>query len=284
MTQPSLFDDEIKHPSSKPPDLTVSKRVLITVTAAPNPSVKHGETVCVAGIELSDLGPTNWIRLYPINLRLMRGGGEGFHKYDVVSVACRPANGDARVESWNPDLRSLKVQGTVAGWEARRAYIDPLATDTMCGLFSDVQQDPLARSLGLARPVDISAFKVEKHPGWTADEQRKIDAFVNQFELFSDQDKTPLEAPRMKGSYKWRCSYKQCRGHEQQLLDWEFLALERHLRQHTDGELKSALKKRFLDEVCASDREVAFYVGNQAKRHHTFSILGVYWPKKSTQI
>jgi hypothetical protein len=43
-------------------------RVVITVKAAPNPSERYGETVCVAGLRLdSDHG--GWVRLYPINFR-----------------------------------------------------------------------------------------------------------------------------------------------------------------------------------------------------------------------
>jgi hypothetical protein len=32
--------------------------------------------------------------------------------------------------------------------------------------------------------------------------------------------------------------------------------------------------------MCGPDREVAFYVGNQAKHPRTFSVLGVYWPRR----
>jgi hypothetical protein len=32
--------------------------------------------------------------------------------------------------------------------------------------------------------------------------------------------------------------------------------------------------------MCATDREIAFYVGNQAKRPRVFSVLGVYYPKR----
>ena len=46
--------------------------VLITVKAAPNPSEKSGETVCVAGLALSE-GRTRarWVRLYPVNFRFL---------------------------------------------------------------------------------------------------------------------------------------------------------------------------------------------------------------------
>jgi hypothetical protein len=32
--------------------------------------------------------------------------------------------------------------------------------------------------------------------------------------------------------------------------------------------------------MCAADRDVAFFVGNQAKHPGVFSVLGVYWPKR----
>ena len=68
MTMDSLFGQTVEYPSEKPSG-PARLRVLVTVKAAPNPSATHGETVCVAGVRLGDVGPTGWIRLYPINFR-----------------------------------------------------------------------------------------------------------------------------------------------------------------------------------------------------------------------
>lgn len=281
VSQGSLFGD-IDHPTSKAPDVGVTKRVLITVTTAPNPSEKHGETVCVAGIELGDVGPQNWVRLYPINLRMLRGGGEGFRKYDVVSVRCRPARNDPRVESWNLDVESIRVERSIAGWPKRAPLIEPLAMDTMCGLFRAVKAHSNARSLGLVRASEVIGLDLEPHPGWTQAEQRKIDLYVNQFDFLSTEEKTPLEAPRFKGWYRYRCMDAGCdKPHRQQILDWEFLAFQRHLHTLDSAALQDALRAKFLGEICAPDRATAFYVGNQAKRHHTYSILGMWYPRRS---
>lgn len=43
-------------------------KVLTTVKTAPVPSTSTGDTVCVAGIRLTDNGP-EWIRLNPIPFR-----------------------------------------------------------------------------------------------------------------------------------------------------------------------------------------------------------------------
>lgn len=282
MTQDSLFNELPEDPAAKPRQSSQKKQLLITVTTAPNPSTKYGETVCVAGIEIRNFSPTNWIRLYPINLRYLRKGGSGFKKYDIITAVCKKAKDDHRPESWNPDTSSFSIEKTLKAWDPRRPFVDPLATDTMCGLFKNIKENSDNRSLGLCKPADISDFRVEPHPGWTPEEQTKIDRYVNQMDLFETEDKLPLSAPRMKGSYRWRCQDTTCSGHEQQLLDWEFVALQRNLVDLSDTELQAVLREKFLDELCSPERDVAFYVGNQAKRHHTFSILGVYWPKRIT--
>lgn len=283
MKQESLFGETVEHPTEKPAgDGPVSHRVLITVKAAPNPSARYGETVCVAGIRLGDTGPNDWIRLYPINFRYLSDSSAAFRKYDIVTVECRPAD-EVRLESWRPNMSKLKVETHLSTWEKRRPLVDPMLDDSMCAIRRAAASDPRARSLALIRPAEILGFRLESHPGWSKDEQAKIDAYVNQLELEvfdAVPDKTPLEAPRFRGLYKWRCAETGCRGHENSIIDWEFVALQRQLRERSDIEAKTAIERRFFEEICAPEREVAFFVGNQAKRTQTFSILGVYYPKK----
>jgi hypothetical protein len=45
-------------------------------------------------------------------------------------------------------------------------------------------------------------------------------------------------------------------------------------------ELRRVLEDKFLMMMCDRRRDVAFYVGNQAKRVHVFSVLGVYYPER----
>ncbi len=80
-------------------------RVLITVKAAPNPSDKYGETVCVAGINADPMKP-GWVRLYPINFREL-GTDESFKKYDIATVNAKPARRDPRRESWKPVMQTM---------------------------------------------------------------------------------------------------------------------------------------------------------------------------------
>jgi len=186
---------------------------------------------------------------------------------------------DWRAESWRPNIDSLTVVRHLRDWKRRGPWLDPYVEASMCELNRATRNDPHARSLGLVGVADVSGFDIETHPGWTADEQRKIDGYVNQLQLFQDDDRAPLEAPRFRGYYKWRCNDAACGGHRQGLIDWEFVALQRRLTGLDDNEARSALHRRWVDEICGSTNEVAFYVGNQAKHPQTFSVLGVYYPK-----
>lgn len=278
MTQGSLFGPGEAVPV-KPGDRTVcTLNVVITVKAAPTPSAMHGETVCVAGVS-ADLNQPGWVRLYPINFRYLEQDVR-FAKYDIVAVDATPATQDPRAESFRPRMSTLVVERHLKPWAPRRPWLDPYVEDSMCALNAAARTNARAKSLALVRVSDVSALNIEPHPGWTAAEKRKIDAYVGQLNLFDDEDRTPLEAPRFRGSYRWKCRDRTCAGHDQGILDWEFVALQRHLRGRTDGEATAALRGRFLDVLCASNRDVAFFVGNQAKRPHVFSVLGVYYPKK----
>lgn len=257
------------------PRLPTDMRVLITVKAAPNPSATYGETVCVAGLRL-DLGSEGWVRLYPINFRFIEEN-LAFRKYDVVTLHAVPAS-DGRRESWRPRIATLRVQTHLDGWQRRLPYLGPFMADTMC----DLNRRALAGgpSLGLVRARKVTGLTVKRHPGWTTHEQAKIDAYVNQPELFDlGKPKTALEAPRFQASYQWLCPDPVCRGHEQGLIDWEFTAFQRRLPVD-EQEATESIRQRWLREVCAPERDISFYVGNQAKRHQTFGILGVVWPQR----
>ncbi|MBD3781619.1 MAG: hypothetical protein IE926_01495 [Micrococcales bacterium] len=259
---------------ARPDDL----EVLITVKAAPNPSAKSGETVCVAGLGLSE-GRTQarWIRLYPINFRFLEQDQQ-FKKYDIIRVRGIPAAGDSRVESWQPDMATMKVIDHLDPWRRRRALLEPTASDTMCELNRQNQHATVAPSLGLVPVRSLTDLRITDHAGWTPDEQAKIDAYVNQFDLFDDSDKSPLEAPRFEGHYRWKCYDAQCNGHDQSIIDWEFVALQRRLRNLPAERVRAALREKFVDMMFRPPRQPAFFVGNQAKRHHVFHVLGVYYP------
>lgn len=279
MTQMDFFGPSDAGPAPKPTGGQVSRlSILITVKAAPNPSGRYGETVCVAGLS-TDLHRTGWLRLYPVNFREL-SSDDRFKKYDIVNVDAVPSAQDQRRESWRPRVATMVQVRHIKPWNQRRKLLDPYVEDSMCLLNRNAKESANAKSLSLVRPREVSGLIIKRHPGWTPEEQRKIDAYVNQLDLLSDQDRSPLEAPRFRGSYRYRCNERSCNGHEQGVIDWEFVALQRRLRHLSDDEVKKRLENTFFEMMCDHDRDVAFYIGNQAKRAHVFSVLGVYYPKR----
>jgi len=279
VTQLSMFGPSDDGPAPKPAtDDKVTLRVLITVKAAPNPSERHGETVCVAGISADPAKP-GWVRLYPVNFRDL-GSEDRFRKYDIVTLDAKPARQDQRRESWKPLLTTIVAESHLRPWNPRRAWVEPYIEDSMCRLNRDARASANAQSLALVRPLTVDGLDVEAHPGWTRAEQSKIDAYVSQLDLFGTQDRTPLEAPRFRAAYRYHCHERGCGGHRQGCIDWELVAFQRRLRQLSDAELVTAIRDKFLGELCGPARDVAYFVGNQAKRTHVFSVLGVWWPPR----
>ena len=48
----------------------------------------------------------------------------------------------------------------------------------------------------------------------------------------------------------------------------------------TPDEIKSLIRQKYLGELCASDRDTHFFVGNLNSHRASFMVLGVYWPLK----
>jgi len=245
MAQMSLFGPAGEGEPKPASDAPVRHRIIVTVKAAPNPSGTHGETVCVAGVSARIDSP-GWFRLYPINFRELEPAAS-FAKYDVIEVDAVPARQDQRRESWRPRMHTLRVVDQLPPWRRRQEWLDSYLEDSMCQLNWAAQRRSDAPSLALVRPREVLGLRITPHPGWTADEQRKIDEYVNQLDLFTEvPTRQPLQAPRFRAAYRYRCHESGCNTHEQGLLDWEFVALQRRLTAYSDEDARRQLENRFL--------------------------------------
>jgi len=280
MTQLSFWGPDDQRSPEPKAGKVATLRLLITVKAGPNPSARHGETVCVGALSV-DPGRRSWIRLYPIHFRDLDDDNK-FRKYDIVTVDALPALQDRRPESWQPIVGTVRPEHHLNPGPARRGYLDPYVEESMCRLIGKTREASDAPSIALIRAHDISGLTITRHQGWTPEQQAKINGYLSQLDILDDHHRAPLQAPRFTGSYRYRCADPRCRGHRQNLLDWEFVALQRRLGGLTDAEAAGQLRTKFLDQLCSAEREVAFYVGNQAARPQAFSIGGVYAPRRPT--
>lgn len=255
-------------------DESITRNVLVTVKAAPNPSTTHGETVCVAGVTRED----GWLRLHPVPFRDLPRDKQ-FQKYQWIALDLIKHRGDTRPESYRPDLATL-VPGEIISsrndWAERRKLMTPNVSTSMCEI--QRQQSENGKSLGMFKPAEVLDLIIEDEDAtWS---HRKQEIIGQQF-FFSDRKKR-LEKIPMRFLYKYRCNDPRCNGHTQSIVDWEISQLYRRLtRQHSDKErIKELIRNKFFDELCGESKDTHFFVGNTAAWRNGFLVLGVFWPPR----
>lgn len=257
-------------------------RVLITVKASPQPSARYGDTVCVAGIRV-DAGRADWIRLYPLPFRWM-GIEQQFKKFDLIDVEVRREVKDTRPESFRPDIDSIKVIGHLDGWKDRQPYMERVPRTSTCALSSAAAEHHDAPSLGMVTVKSVERLKIDRFGEWNEAQKQRIAAAANlaPLSLFGDTVNTPVElkAPRFVARYEYHCTAHGCPGHVGQVLDWELTALQGRLHRESEAVAIAEIEKKFRTQMFAPGRQTSFFMGNfeDARKRHSFSVLGVYYP------
>ncbi|MFT2712331.1 hypothetical protein [Clavibacter sp. Sh2126] len=259
-------------------------RVLITVKAAPEPSKKYIDTVCVAGVRLDQPEPS-WIRLYPVPFRHL-SGEQKYAKYQIIDVDVNPAKSDDRHESRRPVWDSVELVGKPATSLARVPALLPLTGPTMCELQAGVAADLRAQSLGLVRVRALTSVAIEPHPGWTPAQIQAMTAHLEQPELLGDVDEVPpLVAPRLVVRYAYTCMTPECAGHRQRILDWELAALQHRFRHVTVDALEAVIREKFEAGKFSEPVLTYLFVGNFAHpaKRRNFAVLGVWTTPRATE-
>ena len=205
-----------------------------------------------------------------------------FAKYQRVRLRMRKHERDPRPESFRLDEDSLKLLGLVQPgrqWVDRWDWIKPTMSRSMCEI--QALQEASGKSLGAFRPKMVTGFVI--HDGtkeWTGRQRAALD----QLWLFERQSK-PLEKIPYVFKYQYVCHASDCPGHEQSVLDWELMALYRNVRRtaRNPDEIKSRIRDKYLADLCASNRDTVFFVGNHSQHPTSFMVLGVFWPPKQPQ-
>ncbi len=253
-------------------------KVLITVMTYPLPSRGYQELVCTAGV--TEAG--EWVRLYPVDYRY-RPQNQKFRKYQWIELelAARGSGNDNRKESRKPDLDSIRLVGapldTHDAWRSRRKIIDRLPVHTVLQLQALHDQDKT--SIGIVRPKRVLDLTIED-----ADREWKPEwqQLYNQLLLFGPPPK-PLAKIPFKFSYVFECEDGQ-KPHNAMIEDWELGVLYLNELARLGDEKKAAVSVRhkFLDELCAHDRDTRFFMGTVFP-YNTWVVVGVFWPPKQFQ-
>jgi hypothetical protein len=261
--------------------MDLEMKVVVLVKAAPVMTSELEETMCVAGIRV-DEGPPEWIRLHPVPFRDLDDERK-FAKYQAVSVVVRRPRSDRRPESWSPihgTILPAEFMSTDSGWAQRRHLVEPLGETTMCELIeaNRTGSGPGTPSLAVVRPVEPPKLKiVERDESQLREWRRRAAGAASRVSLFDDPDirRPEFEVVPWRFQYGYRCSARSCNGHTQTIVDWEALALWRHVRHQRNWQDK--IRRKF-EESLWHGRDSVLFVGNQEQYPMSFLVLGVFWP------
>ena len=254
--------------------------ICVTVRAYPNPSKKHIETSCVAGITVDG----QLRRLYPIPDRLLSEDNR-FKKYDLVRVRVKRPKNDGRPESRQVDVgRPIPKIGAIGsndGWRRRNEILEPFRAESIEQLRIDPDQVHVSRSLALIRPSSIDGFEIE--PTGQADWSPADQLILSQQPLFHNRPYVSLEYIPYKFYYRFRCSSSGCRGHRMSVVDWEIQeAYRRWRRKYGNENWEEKFREKFEHTLPSLDLQ--FYVGTISAHPTTWLIIGLYYPPKPSQL
>ncbi|MHB8153282.1 MAG: hypothetical protein ACYDGW_10745 [Vulcanimicrobiaceae bacterium] len=256
------------------------KRVLILVKTYPNPSEKHREIVCTAGL---DMETRTLIRLFPIPFRMLDNDSK-FQKWQFVELDVRKAS-DSRIESYEVLEDSIETGETIGtegnGWERRWAYIEHLISPSL----EAVAALPPERrpSLAIIKPRDCTMTIVpHKHSTYNKKERRKLMGVVAHDTLFGDYSKyvTLLEKIPLKFRYHFRIGVNpDSEMYTAFFEDWEVGEAWRKWRELYPDPLvlNEKIINRFLDVPNAKDN-LYLAIGTHSQYRHQWLAIGQFQP------
>ncbi len=250
--------------------------VVPTVKAYPALLSSLEEAVCVAGFRTAVLEPPRWVRLFPVPFREL-GEEQQFRKWQEITLDAAPSPRDRRPESLRPSSETIRAGRSLPERE-RRALVDAMPHDSMCGLVAQQHLD--GTSLGVVRPREVLDVVVEPRDlSEVRADQQRVETAAAQQKLFGPE-LAPLEVLPHRFLYRYRCDEPQCGGHRQGIVDWEISAAYRKWRRLYPEDFIERIRRRWLDEMCSADRDTRFFVGNMHQHPQSFLVLGVFWPKR----
>ncbi len=241
----------------------VEETILITVKTYPTLSKSYVETVCTAGINAAG----EWCRLYPIRFRYLAGDKQ-FKLYDRITLRLQDHSSDGRPESRRPSTDTIQIKGHLSDWSLRHQWVGPTVFDSLDEMVTT------GRSIGPIRCQEVMNFYWKKDSDtWSPEQEEQL----KQQQLWESTAPTELE----KIPYKFRIRWKDGAGseHDHEFISWEVCQTWRAYRRNYADPL-TVMKEKWLGDILSKDRDLAFFMGNQARFRHVFMVCGTYNPPK----
>lgn len=251
-----------------------TRKILIATKTYPSISTKYQETVCTAGILLSEEeNPLQWIRIYPIRYRYL-DFDKRYPRWAIVSAKIKRNDQDYRPESFKIDDNSLKIIrkiDTTNNWQERKSLVLSLQFRSI----ADIQAQ--GKSLGIIKPKSIERFFSKKT---SREWNQKQQTVLNQLDLFEpniDLEKIPYQ-------FFYQFTDEDNVPHKYSISDWEIMELYRKCRDRSqlsglEAEQYALEKVRQkLEDDFLESKDLYFIVGNLKNHAKSFMIIGLFYP------
>jgi hypothetical protein len=233
------------------------EEVFVLVKALPHPSVKHGETVCCAGVTPD----SRWRRLFPVRFRQLKDNK--FQRWDRLGYRWRKPTNDPRRESRHVFEDTFKVGDPLPKRERPRV-LSPLIRSSV--------KEAIAKgeSLTLIRPKDFKFTWKEKNKQQVADERAAYAAAGRQASLLDDA-LTKLEPC----PFEFRVTFRDETGvHKHTCEDWETTAAYWNLDKRNGPDYALGHLDRMYNHEY-QENGMVLALGNMAARPQTWLLLGL---------
>lgn len=251
-----------------------TRKILIATKTYPSISTKYQETVCTAGILLSEEeNPLQWIRIYPIRYRYL-DFDKRYPRWAIVSAKIKRNDQDYRPESFKIDDNSLEIIrkiDTTNNWQERKSLVLSLQFRSI----ADIQAQ--GKSMGIIKPKSIERFFSKKT---SREWNQKQQAVLNQLDLFEpniDLEKIPYQ-------FVYQFTDEDNVPHKYSISDWEIMELYRKCRDRSqlsglEAEQYALEKVRQkLEDDFLESKDLYFIVGNLKNHAKSFMIIGLFYP------
>lgn len=226
------------------------EKVLVLVKALPVVGVRHGETVCCAGVTPEH----KWRRQFPIAFRDL--GDQTFSRWNWIEYRWRKPKGDDRPESQRVIEGSIKINSKMPR-SRRERFLSPMIRTGV--------DDAEARgeTLTLIRPKNTEFYYNEKSKGQIEKEAKAYDLASRQHSLFSSPKK-PLAPCPYEFGYKYKT--EDGRKHENKCLDWETSATFWNVKRRCGNETRALQETVRIFGENLPERGIVFALGT----HHVY--------------
>lgn len=269
------------------------EKVLISVKTYPVVSESYTELACTAGFRADG----SWIRLYPIQYRLLEQD-KRYDKYQWVEVDISRSTKDKRPESHrvlNVDsIKLLEKVGTGKNrdWAERRNLI--LSKNKIYTNKQEIIKKAHANELSLVifKPTRILDFIIKdaEQTDWSPEKLKSIQEKLKQGNLFHEQNLADFQ-PVRKLPYKFSYKFTDDSGAESTLMieDWEIGALYWNcLKNCNAAEALKKVRQKYMDDF-AETKDLYLFLGTTLEHHNKkapnpFVIVGTFHPPYQTQV